>query len=72
MSIQEYEKVVIFRLGWILRGGERGIFFILPSMDKYEIVDQNWSVPPEGMITIMVDTVKVRLLFVYNHPEQCA
>ena len=55
-SIQEYEKVVIFRLGRILGGGERGpgIFFILPCTDKFEIIDmrvQNWSVPPQEMIT---------------------
>ena len=54
--IQEYEKVVIFRLGRILGGGERGpgIFFIVPCTDKFEIVDmrvQNWSVPPQEMIT---------------------
>ena len=54
--VQEYEKVVIFRLGRILGGGERGpgIFFILPCTDKFEIVDmrvQNWSVPPQEMIT---------------------
>ena len=54
--VQEYEKVVIFRLGRILGGGERGpgIFFILPCTDKYEILDmrvQNFSVPPQEMIT---------------------
>ena len=47
---------MIFRLGRILGGGERGpgIFFILPCTDQYEIVDmrvQNWSVPPQEMIT---------------------
>ena len=80
--VQEYEKVVIFRLGRILGGGERGpgIFFILPCTDKYEKVDmrvQNFSVPPQEMITrcgvtvyvnaIMyyrvVDAVKVKLLY---------
>ena len=70
-SIQEYEKVVIFRLGRILGGGERGpgIFFILPCTDKYEIVDmrvQNWSVPPQEMITRDSVTVYVNAIMYYR------
>ena len=69
--VQEYEKVVIFRLGRILGGGERGpgIFFILPCTDKYEKVDmrvQNFSVPPQEMITRCGVTVYVNAIMYYR------
>ena len=69
--VQEYEKVVIFRLGRILGGGERGpgIFFILPCTDKYEKVDmrvQNFSVPPQEMITRCGVTVYVNAIMYYK------
>jgi hypothetical protein len=39
--VQDYERVVIFRLGRILGGGARGpgLFFVLPCTDIYEIID---------------------------------
>ena len=61
---------MIFRLGRILGGGERGpgIFFILPCTDQFEIVDmrvQNWSVPPQEMITryVIIFIIVIIILF---------
>ena len=69
--VQDYEKVVIFRLGHILGGGARGpgIFFVLPCIDIYEIIDmrvQNFSVPPQEMITKDSVTVYVNAIMYYR------
>ena len=69
--VQDYEKVVIFRLGRILGGGARGpgIFFILPCIDIYEIIDmrvQNFSVPPQEMISKDSVTVYVNAIMYYR------
>ncbi len=50
--VQEYERVVIFRLGRLLSGGARGpgIFFIVPCVDSYQKVDMRtltFDVPPQ-------------------------
>ena len=50
--VQEYERVVIFRLGRLLAGGARGpgIFFIVPCVDSYQKVDMRtltFDVPPQ-------------------------
>lgn len=50
--VQEYERVVIFRLGRLLKGGARGpgIFFIIPCIDTYCKVDLrtvSFDVPPQ-------------------------
>ena len=50
--VQEYERVVIFRLGRLLSGGARGpgVFFIIPCVDVYEKIDmrtQTFDVPPQ-------------------------
>lgn len=50
--VQEYERVVIFRLGRLLTGGARGpgIFFIVPCVDSYQKVDMRtltFDVPPQ-------------------------
>ena len=50
--MQEYERVVIFRLGRLLAGGARGpgIFFIVPCVDSYQKVDMRtltFDVPPQ-------------------------
>ena len=57
---QEYERAVMFRLGLLLSGGARGpgVFFIIPCVDIYEIIDmrvQTFNVPPQ----------EVRLLRLY-------
>ena len=53
--VQEYERVVIFRLGRLLAGGARGpgIFFIVPCVDSYQKVDMRtltFDVPPQEVI----------------------
>lgn len=65
--VQEYERVVIFRLGRLLKGGARGpgIFFIIPCIDTYCKVDLrtvSFDVPPQEIlsrdsVTVAVDAV---------------
>lgn len=65
--MQEYERVVIFRLGRLLKGGARGpgIFFIIPCIDTYCKVDLrtvSFDVPPQEIlskdsVTVAVDAV---------------
>lgn len=55
--VQEYERVVIFRLGRLLKGGARGpgIFFIIPCIDTYNIIDLrtvSFDVPPQEVSTV--------------------
>ena len=50
--VQEYERVVIFRLGRLLMGGAKGpgLFFIMPCIDTYKKVDLrtvSFDVPPQ-------------------------
>ena len=50
--VQEYERVVIFRLGRLVTGGARGpgVFFVIPCLDVYEKIDMRTStydVPPQ-------------------------
>lgn len=50
--VQEYERVVIFRLGRLIKGGARGpgIFLIIPCIDTYCKVDLrtvSFDVPPQ-------------------------
>lgn len=57
--VQEYERVVIFRLGRLLSGGARGpgIFFIVPCVDSYQKVDMRtltFDVPPQEVFCIVV------------------
>merc|ERR1719474_1070841 len=69
--VQEYEKVVIFRLGRILTGGARGpgVFFIIPCVDIYEVIDmrvQNFSVPPQEILSKDSVTVFVNAIMYYK------
>ena len=55
VTMQEYERAVMFRLGLLLSGGARGpgVFFIIPCVDIVEIVDmrvQVFNVPPQEVI----------------------
>ena len=57
--VQEYERVVIFRLGRLLSGGARGpgIFFIVPCVDSYQKVDMRtltFDVPPQEVFCIVL------------------
>ncbi|CAG9537265.1 unnamed protein product [Cercopithifilaria johnstoni] len=65
--VQEYERVVIFRLGRLMPGGARGpgIFFTVPCIDTYRKVDLrvfSFEVPPQEIlskdsVTVAVDAV---------------
>lgn len=64
---QEYERIVIFRLGKLLTGGARGpgLFFVLPCIDSYRKIDLRtvtYDVPPQEIlskdsVTVSVDAV---------------
>ena len=61
--VQEYERVVIFRLGRLLAGGARGpgIFFIVPCVDSYQKVDMRtltFDVPPQEVSLSYFTTTK--------------
>ena len=63
--VQEYERVVIFRLGRLLSGGARGpgIFFIVPCVDSYQKVDMRtltFDVPPQEVSYVLRSDVYVR------------
>ena len=67
--VQEYERVVIFRLGRLLAGGARGpgIFFIVPCVDSYQKVDMRtltFDVPPQEVSLWRYH--KCHLYFGYN------
>ena len=52
---QEYERVVIFRLGRLLMGGAKGPggFFIIPCVDIYQKIDMRtatYEIPPQEVI----------------------
>lgn len=63
--VQEYERVVIFRVGRLLPGNDAkgpGIFFILPCIDTYMKVDLrvvSFDVPPQEILTRDSVTVAV-------------
>jgi len=69
--VQEYERVVIFRLGRLLAGGARGpgIFFIVPCVDSYQKVDMRtltFDVPPQEILTKDSVTVYVDAIMYYK------
>ncbi|VDN93556.1 unnamed protein product [Brugia pahangi] len=65
--VQEYERVVVFRLGRLMPGGAKGpgIFFVVPCIDTYRKVDLrviSFEVPPQEIlskdsVTVAVDAV---------------
>jgi len=69
--VQEYERVVIFRLGRLLSGGARGpgIFFVVPCVDSYQKVDMRtltFDVPPQEILTKDSVTVHVDAIMYYK------
>ncbi|VDO45378.1 unnamed protein product [Onchocerca flexuosa] len=53
--VQEYERVVIFRLGRLMTTKARGpgLFFVLPCIDSYKKVDLrvvSFDVPPQEIL----------------------
>uniref|UniRef100_A0A1I7VW56 PHB domain-containing protein n=1 Tax=Loa loa TaxID=7209 RepID=A0A1I7VW56_LOALO len=65
--VQEYERVVVFRLGRLMPGGAKGpgICFIVPCIDTYRKIDLrviSFEVPPQEIlskdsVTVAVDAV---------------
>ena len=72
--VQEFERAVIFRLGRLLpcaRGP--GVFFVLPCVDRYEIIDmrtQTFNVPPQE-VKVKLKRVKLTITFLDSHKRQC-
>merc|ERR1712038_1895192 len=69
--VQEYERVVIFRLGRLLPGGAKGpgIFFVLPCIESYQKVDLRTitlGVPPQEVLTRDSVTVSVDAVVYYR------
>lgn len=62
--VKEYERVIIFRLGWIVQraGKGPGLFFILPCTDHIITVNMrivNFDIPPQRVLTKDCVTVSV-------------
>ena len=75
LSLQEYERAVIFRLGRIKKGGAvgPGLFFIIPCMDQIQTVDLRTvsiDIPPQEILTKDSVTVQVDAVVYYkiNNP----
>ena len=71
LSLQEYERAVIFRLGRLLSGGARGpgVFFIIPCVDIYEKIDMRtatYEIPPQEILTKDSVTVFVNAIMYYK------
>ncbi|XP_032426245.1 erythrocyte band 7 integral membrane protein-like [Xiphophorus hellerii] len=54
--VQEYERAIIFRLGRIVKGGDKGpgLFFIVPCTDIFINVDMRtiiFDIPPQEVLT---------------------
>ncbi|XP_013784340.1 band 7 protein AGAP004871-like [Limulus polyphemus] len=69
--VQEYQRVVVFRLGRIQRDGAKGagIFFIIPCIDTYHKVDLrtvSFDVPPQEILTKDSVTVAVEAVVYYR------
>lgn len=68
---QEYERAVVFRIGRLLRDHERGpgIFFILPCIDTYKVVDLrtvSFTVPTQEVLTSDSLTVSAEAVVNYR------
>ena len=71
LTLQEYERALIFRLGRIKRGGAvgPGMFFIIPCMDEIKVVDLrvvSIDVPPQEILTKDSVTVHVDAVVYYK------
>ena len=78
--VQEYERVVIFRLGRLLSGGARGpgIFFVVPCVDSYQKVDMRtltFDVPPQEVRHFSLNSTEkayrqgLSKKFIFNFPR---
>ena len=73
--VQEYERVVVFRLGRMLTGKARGpgVFFIIPCIDVYEKIDlrtQTYDVPPQEVLNLITALTSVLANVCFTDPDQ--
>ncbi len=67
--VQEYERGVIFRLGRILGAKGPGLFFLIPVIDRMQIVSLRtvtMDIPPQDIITKDNVTVRVNAVTYFN------
>lgn len=53
--VPEHKRLVVFRLGWILKTKGPGIVFVLPLVDRHHLVDirtRAFNVPPQQLLTV--------------------
>lgn len=52
--VPEHKRLVVFRLGWMLKAKGPGIVFVLPMIDRHHFVDirtRAFNVPPQQLLT---------------------
>ncbi len=67
--VQEYERGVIFRLGRILGAKGPGLFFLIPVIDRMQIISLRTvthDIPPQDIITKDNVTVRVNAVTYFN------
>ncbi len=75
LTLKEYERAVIYRLGRVNRVGGPGWTFMIPVFESFKLVDlrtQTLDVPPQSVITrdnIVVKIDAVVYLFVKKDPS---
>ncbi|MBW3579053.1 MAG: slipin family protein [Actinobacteria bacterium] len=70
--VQEYERGVIFRLGRVQDAKGPGLFFIIPIIDRMELVSLRtvtMDIPPQDIITKDNVTVRVNAVTYFNVVE---
>lgn len=67
--VSEYEKGVIFRLGRVVGARGPGLFFIIPGLERMQVVDLRTitlDVPPQDCITRDNVTIRVNAIVYYR------
>uniref|UniRef100_A0A914BUB4 Band 7 domain-containing protein n=1 Tax=Acrobeloides nanus TaxID=290746 RepID=A0A914BUB4_9BILA len=68
---KEYERAVVFRLGRLIKGGTKGpgLYFIIPCIDTYKIVDlrvMSFDVQPQEILSRDSVTVSVEAVIYFR------
>ncbi|XP_073828731.1 band 7 protein AGAP004871-like isoform X2 [Musca autumnalis] len=71
VTVAHFQRIVIFRLGRLRKGGVRGpgLVFLLPCVDEYIKVDlrtQSFDVPPQEVLTRDSVTIQVDAVVYYS------
>lgn len=67
--VSEYEKGVIFRLGRVVGARGPGLFFVIPGIERMQVVDLRTitlDVPPQDCITRDNVTIRVNAIVYYR------